>query len=92
MNQSYARVNAPYATLNVFGVQLYENNALLLCTLSILDSDWLQHVRTIPGVYEFITTHGSSYCLTLQIMHMSASVFQEYLMYDSKNSQLISGT
>ena len=54
MNQSYARVNVPYATRKVFGVQLYKNNAhaLLLRILCILNSDWLQYARSIRGVYE----------------------------------------
>ena len=37
MNQSYARVNA---------------NTLLLQILSIVSSDWLQHARSVGGVYE----------------------------------------
>ena len=62
MNQPYARVNQPYATLTLasalremFGVQLYENNAraLLSRILSILNLDWLQHARSVRGVYEF---------------------------------------
>ena len=60
MNQPYARVNQPYATLTLsalrkmFGVQLYKNNAraLLLRILSILNLDWLQHARSVRGVYE----------------------------------------
>ena len=61
MNQPYARVNQPYATLKlasalrkVFGVQLYKNNAraLLSHILSILNLDWLQHARSVCGVYE----------------------------------------
>ena len=40
----------------VFRVQLYKNNArvLLLRILSILNSDWLQHVSCVRGVYEWI--------------------------------------
>ena len=48
MNQPYARVNQPYATLTpalreMLGVQLYKNNAraLLSRILSILNLDWL---------------------------------------------------
>ena len=61
MNQTYARVNQPYATLTLtsalremFGVQLYKNNAraLLPRILSFLYSDWLQHARSVRGVYE----------------------------------------
>ena len=60
MNQPYARENQPYATLTltsalrVFGVQLYKNNAhtLLSRILSILNLDWLQHARSVRGVYE----------------------------------------
>ena len=62
MNQPYARVNQPYATLThasalreMFEVQLYLNNAraLLLRILSILNLDWLQHARSVRGVYEY---------------------------------------
>ena len=62
MNQPYARVNQPYATLTLasalremFGVQLYKNNAraLLSRILSILNLDWLQHARSVRGVYEW---------------------------------------
>ena len=62
MNQPYARVNQPYATLTLasalrqmFGVQLYKNNAraLLSRILSILNLHWLQHARSVRGVYEF---------------------------------------
>ena len=61
MNQRYARVNQPYATLTLasalremFGVQLYKNNAraLLSRILSILNLDWLQHARSVHEVYE----------------------------------------
>ena len=39
----------------MFGVQLYKNNAyaLLLHILSILNIDWLQHARSVRGVYEY---------------------------------------
>ena len=61
MNQPYAHVNQPYAMLTLasalremFRVQLYKNNArtLLLRILSILNLDWLQHARSVRGVYE----------------------------------------
>ena len=59
MNQPYARVNQPYAMLTsalreMFGVQLYKNNAraLLSRILSILNLDWLQHARSVRGEYE----------------------------------------
>ena len=59
MNQPYPRVNQAYATLmsalrEMFGVQLYKNNAhaLLSRILSILNLDWLQHARSVRGVYE----------------------------------------
>ena len=66
MNQPYARVNQPYATLTLasalremFGVQLYKNNAraLLSRILSILNLDWLQHARSVRGVYESCINH-----------------------------------
>ena len=62
MIQPYARVNQPYATLTLasalremFGVQLYKNNAraLLSRILSILNLDWLQHARSVRVVYEY---------------------------------------
>ena len=61
MNQPYTRVNQPYAMLTLasplpemLGVQLYKNNAraLLSRILSILNLDWLQHARSVRGVYE----------------------------------------
>ena len=67
MNQPYARVNQHYATLTLastlremFGVQLYKNNAraLLSRILSSLNLDWLQHARSVRGVYEFIIPNG----------------------------------
>ena len=38
----------------MFGVQLYKNNACVLLSriLSILNLDWLQHARSVRGVYE----------------------------------------
>ena len=66
MNQPYARVNQPYAMLTLasalremFGVQLYKNNARALPSriLSILNLDWLQHARNVRGVYEFPVWH-----------------------------------
>ena len=74
MNQPYARVNQPYVTLTLasalremFEVQLYKNNArtLLSHILSILNLDWLQHARSVRGVYESdIITY---YCARLQL-------------------------
>ena len=42
------------ALREMFGVQLYKNNArtLLWLILSILNLDWLQHARGVRGVYE----------------------------------------
>ena len=69
MNQPYARVNQPYVTLTLasalremFGVQLYKNNAraLLSRILSILNLDWLQHARSVRGVYELEIKHQTS--------------------------------
>ena len=44
------------ALREVFGVQLYKNNAhaLFLRILSFLNSDWLQHVCSVCGVYVFM--------------------------------------
>ena len=70
MNQPYARVNQPYATLTLasalremFGVQLYKNNAraLLSRILSILNLDWLQYARSVRRVYECIIASSMSY-------------------------------
>ena len=71
MNQPYARVNQPYATLTLasalremFGVvQLYKNNAraLLSRILSILNLDWLQHARSVRGVYELLVGDKAFY-------------------------------
>ena len=42
------------AMREMFGVQLYKNNARALFSriLSILNFDWLQHARSVRGVYE----------------------------------------
>ena len=50
------------ALCEMFGVQLYKNNAraLLSHILSILNFDWLQHARSVRGVYDFnsnLSTH-----------------------------------
>ena len=68
MNQSYARINAPYTTLaciNVFAVQLYKNDtrALLSRILNILNSDWLQHARSVRGGYEVWIAAVATYTL-----------------------------
>ena len=66
MNQPYAHANQSYATLTLasalremFGVQLYKNNAraLLSRILSFLNLDWLQHARSVRGVYEWTLLH-----------------------------------
>ena len=46
------------ALCEMFGVQLYKNNAhaLLLPILSILNLDWLQHERSVRGVHELWLT------------------------------------
>ena len=78
MNQPYARVNQPYATLTlasalreVFGVQLYKNNAraLLSRILSILNLDWLQHARSVRGVYEYWIMHYTKMKFTNLMVH-----------------------
>ena len=52
MSQPYATLTLASALRKMFGVQLYKNNAraLLSHILSILNSDWLQHARSIRGV------------------------------------------
>ena len=83
MNQPYARVNQPYATLThasalreMFGVQLYKNNAraLLSRILSILNLDWLQHARSVCEVYEYFDEP--------QIFSRSSNICQETINTD----------
>ena len=54
MNQPYAMFTLASALREMFEVQLYKNNAhtLLSRILSILNLDWLQHARSVRGVYE----------------------------------------
>ena len=82
MNQPYARVNQPYATLTLasalremFGVQLYKNNAraLLLRILSILNLDWLQHARSVRGVYEWTIIHE-------HVLHCTSKLLKIYFL------------
>ena len=56
MNQPYATLTLASALREMFGVQLYKNNAraLLSRILSILNLDWLQHARSVRGVYEYL--------------------------------------
>ena len=90
MNQPYARVNQPYATFTLtsalremFGVQLYKNNAraLLSRILSILNLDWLQHARSVRGVYEFTVSfltresNGEVRWENFEYMHVTVIVF-----------------
>ena len=55
MNQPYATLTLASPLREMFGVQLYKNNAraLLSRILSILNLDWLQHARSVRGVYEY---------------------------------------
>ena len=81
MNQPYARVNQPYATLTLasalremFGVQLYKNNACALLSriLSILNLDWLQHARSVRGVYECTILQNIVILLCICVIEMLA--------------------
>ena len=57
-NQPYATLTLASALREMFGVQLYKNNARVLLSriMSILNLDWLQHARGVRGVYELILT------------------------------------
>ena len=75
MNQPYARVNQPYATLTLasalretFGVHKNNARALLSRILSILNLDWLQHARSVRGVYEYPLVG----CCMVQLYHTVA--------------------
>ena len=60
MNQSYARLNAPYATITrtcISFVQLHLEHFALGClsrVLCILNSDWLRHARSVRGEYVYL--------------------------------------
>ena len=55
-------------TRNVLGVQLYKINAcaLLSCILSIVNSDWLQHARSVPRVYEIVLGIDHSHIVSIR--------------------------
>ena len=59
----------------MFGVQLYKNNAraLLSRILSILYLDWLQHARSVRGVYEYNIAY------LLYHIHVSHTLWHEVL-------------
>ena len=87
MIQPYARVNQPYATLThasalreMFGVQLYKNNAreLLSRILSILNLDWLQHARSVRGVYELTLLHDFLTFLNLKCPRIHVAYNNRY--------------
>ena len=65
MNQPYATLTLASALREMFGVQLYKNNArtLLSRILSLLNLDWLQHARRVRGVYELVINNMASYYL-----------------------------
>ena len=82
MNQPYARVNQPYATLTLvsalremFGVQLYKNNAraLLSPILSILNLDWMQHPRSVRRVYESLLSYDDG-----QVVYMHLILYKTF--------------
>ena len=56
MNQPYATFTLASALHEMFGVQLYKNNAHTLLS-RILNLDWLQHARSVRGVYEYVITN-----------------------------------
>ena len=67
MNQPYATLTLASRLREMFGVQLYKNNAraLLSRILSILNLDWLQHARSVRGVYEFNSYIDKPFCLII---------------------------
>ena len=96
MNQPFARVNQPYATLTLasalremFGVQLYKSNARALPSriLSILNLDWLQHARSVRGVYEcgIFIERVMPFSRALTYYIMSASGLSCSKTHDNKN-------
>ena len=75
MNQPYATLTLASPLREMFGVQLYKNNAraLLLRILSILNLDWLQHARSVRGVYE-LATINSWEVHNLNMSHTSSEI------------------
>ena len=95
MNQPYARVNQPYATLTLalalremFGVQLYKNNAraLLSRILSILNLDWLQHTRSVRGVYE-LAIINSVVCSSFSSVSQLSNLQKDYEKVQKRHSK-----
>ena len=68
-----------HVCLKVFGVQLYKNNAyaLLSCILSILNSDWLQHARSVSRVNEYKGIHLLSQSRRVSIDEMAFDVLDK---------------
>ena len=100
MNQPYARVNQPYATLTLasalremFGVQLYKNNAraLLSRILSILNLDWLQHARSVRGVYELslYSTVKGEWNVPNKFVFQAVECKCKYFMYNKRLHNLV---
>ena len=59
------------ALREMFGVQLYKNNACALLSriLNILNLDWLQHARSVRGVYGCTINHLLIFCPFLTTTH-----------------------
>ena len=85
MNQPYATLTLASALREMFGVQLYKNNAraLLLRILSILNSDWLQHARSVRGVYEFFLI-----ALPINILFLQSVLYHLEIHITSKNNNV----
>ena len=78
MNQPYATLTLASALREMFGVQLYKNNAraLLSRILSILNLDWLQHARSIRGVYESMMIYSND-----NFFHNSPVIFPIFIFF-----------
>ena len=84
MNQPYAKLTLASALREVFGVQLYKNNAraLLSRILSILNLEWLQHARSVCGVYEYRITKLFAF---FSRKHQNFTNFIAFLQYTAIN-------
>ena len=82
MNQPYAMLTLALALREMFGVQLYKNNAraLLSRILSILNLDWLQHARSVREVYESILSN-------VQTSNMVSFLQVEFYPYSKQQSR-----
>ena len=81
MNQPYATLTLASALREMFGVQLYKNNArvLLYAYFEYPELDWLQHSRSVRGVKNIYKYMNVYECIGIHIlMRWKITLFSKF--------------